>query len=168
MKKILKLLFDNIEEIVASLLFTVTLLTVILNVILRYVLKTGFPWSEELATSCFVWTTFIGAAACYKQRTLLGVEILVNRMPLKAQNVVKIITDVIMIVLCGYLFYLSILYVRRTYIKPTALLGVSSATVSTSLILCFFDMTIWSVIFVFKDLKSIRKNGRVIITEKGA
>ena len=169
MKKITpKLLFDNLEEIVASLLFFVTLTTVIINVIMRYVIRSGLPWSEELATSCFVWTTFIGAAACYKQRMLIGIEVATSRLPQGAQNVIKLIVDLIMIIMCGVLCYLSVVYVKKTYIKPTALLGVSSATVSVSLILCFLDMTIWSVIFFFRDLKSIRENGRVIIEEKGA
>lgn len=169
MKKITpKFLFDNLEEIVASLLFFVTLITVIINVIMRYVIRSGLPWSEELATSCFVWTTFIGAAACYKQRMLIGIEVVTSKLPRPAQNTVKLIADALMIVMCGVLFYLSIIYVSKTYIKPTALLGVSSATVSVSLVLCFFDMTIWSVIFFFKDFRSIQKHGRVIIEEKEA
>ena len=163
-----KFLFDNIEEIVASLLFTVTLLTVIINVIMRYVIKSGLPWSEELATSCFVWTTFIGAAACYKQRMLLGVDVLVAKFPQGGQNVIRIIADAVMVVLCAVLFYFSIKYVQITHIKPTALLGVSSATISVSLVLCFLDMTVWSVIFLFRDLKSIRTNGKVIIEEREA
>ena len=63
-----KFIFQNVEEIVASLLFVVTLVLVIINVLTRYVFRTGIPWAEEMATSCFVWTAFIGSAACYKMR----------------------------------------------------------------------------------------------------
>ena len=171
MKKIIekitpKFIFQNIEEIVASLLFVVTLVLVIINVLMRYVFRTGIPWAEEMATSCFVWTAFIGSAACYKMRAHVGVDILVNKLPQKAQNVVKIAVDILMAFLCGYLFYLSCVYVLRSYRKPTAILGVSSAWISSSLTLAFLDMAIWSLIFIVQDWKSIKKYGRVIGPEE--
>ncbi len=156
------------EEIVASLLFVVTLSLVIVNVLTRYVFRTGIPWAEEMATSCFVWTAFIGSAACYKRRAHIGVDILVNKLPLSAQNVMKIAVDLFMAFLCGYMFYLSIIYLMRSYRKPTAILGVSSAWVSSSLALAFLDMTIWSLVFVVRDRKSIKENGSVIIEEREA
>jgi TRAP-type C4-dicarboxylate transport system permease small subunit len=169
MKKITpKFIFENIEEIVASLLFIVTLVLVIINVLTRYVFRTGIPWAEEMATSCFVWTAFIGSAACYKMRAHVGVDILVNKLPLRTQNVVKIIVDIMMAFLCAYLFYLSCIYLKRSYRKPTAILGVSSAWVSSSLAISFVDMAVWSVIFIFRDLKSIREHGRVLGPEEEA
>lgn len=161
-----KLIFDYFEEIVASVLFIATLSLVILNVITRYVFKTGISWSEEFATGCFVWTAFIGSAACYKYRAHVGVDVLVNRMPAHVQNAVKILVDCILVFLCAYMFYLSVIYVNRSYRKPTAILGISSATVSISLTLAFLDMAIWSVIFVFRDIKSIKEHGKVITGEE--
>ncbi len=163
-----KLIVNNLEEIVASLLFTVTLILVIVNVLTRYVFRTGIPWAEEMATSCFVWTAFIGSAACYKRRAHIGVDILVNKMPVSAQNVVKTLVNLFMVFLCGYMFYLSIVYLKRSYRKPTAILGISSAWVSSSLALCFLDMTIWSVVFFFRDLKSVKETGKVVIEGKEA
>lgn len=168
-KKItLRLIVTNLEEIIASLLFTVTLILVIVNVLTRYVFRTGIPWAEEMATSCFVWTAFIGSAACYKRRAHIGVDILVNKMPMSAQNVVKTVVNLFMVFLCGYMFYLSVVYLKRSYRKPTAILGISSAWVSSSLALCFLDMTIWSVVFFFRDLKSIKQNDKVVIEGKEA
>lgn len=153
------------EEIISSVLFFVTLVLVIVNVITRYVLKTGIPWAEEFATGCFLWTAFIGSAACYKRRQHVGVDILVNKFPVKLQNVIKIVVDCILAFLCSYMFYISIIYVMRSYRKPTAILGISSVTFTISLTLSFLDMAIWSFIFIFKDLKSIKRNGRVISEE---
>ena len=167
MKKITpKFIFQYIEEIVASLLFVVTLVLVIVNVLTRYVFRTGIPWAEEMATSCFVWTAFIGSAACYKMRAHVGVDILVNKFPLRVQNVVKIVVDILMAFLCGYLFYISCIYLMRSYRKPTAILGVSSAWVSSSLSISFLDMAIWSVVFIVQDWKSIKKYGRVLGPEE--
>ena len=169
MKKIsAKLIFSYFEEIIASALFVVTLLLVIVNVLTRYVFRTGIPWAEEMATSCFVWTAFIGSAACYKRRAHVGVDILVNKFPLSVQNTIKIIVDIFMAFLCGYMFYISVIYVMRSYRKPTAILGVSSAWISTSLTLAFLDMAIWSVVFIFRDIRSIREYGRVLASDEEA
>ncbi len=165
MKKPLgKIIFDNFEEIVASVLFVVTLSLVIVNVIMRYVFRTGIPWAEEAATSCFVWTAFIGSAACYKQRAHVGVDILVNKMPQSVQNTIRVLTDAFLAFLNGYMFYLSIIYVNRSYRKPTPILGVSSAWISVSLSIALLDMAIWSVIFVVRDIINIKTFGKAQIT----
>lgn len=161
-----KTILKNFEEIVASLLFSATLALVVLNVFTRYVLKSGIPWSEEFATGCFVWTAFIGAAACYKRRQHMGVDVIVKRLPQKVQNVVTVVVDILMVILCGYLFYIGCLYIKASYMKPTALLGISSAVFSISLPVAFLDMTIWSVVFVIRDLKCIRKYGRTFTQEE--
>lgn len=167
MKKIsVKYIFDNFEGIIASLLFCVTLSLVMLNVITRYVFKTGIPWSEEFATGCFVWTAFVGSAACYKHRAHVGVDLLVNRLPRVPQNVVKIIIDILMAVLCAAFFVLSIKYIMRSARKPTPILGISSAYISFSLVVSFLDMTIWSLIFIWRDLKSIKLFKRVVSQEE--
>lgn len=167
MKKIsLKTFFSNFEMIVASVLFCITLLLVMLNVITRYVFKTGIPWSEEFATGCFVWTAFIGSAACYKHRAHVGVDLMVNRLPRVPQNIVKIIIDVILTVLCAIFFVLSIKYIIRSARKPTPILGISSAYISFALVLSFLDMTIWSLIFIVRDLKSIKLFKRVVSQEE--
>lgn len=167
MKKIsAKVIFNNFEDIIASLLFCCTLLLVMLNVITRYVFKTGIPWSEEFATGCFVWTAFVGSAACFKRRSHVGVDVLVNRFPIKLQNTVKIIIDILLALLCIFLFAISVKYIFRSARKPTAILGISSAYVSASLTVSFLDMAIWSVVFIFRDLKSIKCFNRVVSQEE--
>lgn len=163
MKKITtNTVLSHMEEIVASVLFMCTLSLVVVNVITRYVFRTGIPWSEEFATGCFVWTVFVGSAACYKRRAHVGVDIIVNRLPRIPQNIVKITIDVLMLFLLSYMSYLSVYYVYKSYRKPTAILGISSATFSVSLPISFIDMAIWSLIFIFRDLDSIKKFGRVL------
>lgn len=167
MKKVsAKYIFSNLEVIVAAVLFCITLLLVMLNVITRYVFRTAIPWSEEFATGCFVWTAFVGSAACYKHRAHVGVDLLVNKLPLSAQNAVKIIIDIIMFVVCGIFFILSIKYIIRSARKPTPILGISSAYISFSLVVAFLDMTVWSFIFILRDLKSIRLFKRVVSQEE--
>lgn len=148
MNKYAKFALTYFEEILASIFLIITTALVITNVFLRYFLNAGLYWSEEMATSCFVWSVFLGSAAAYKQGAHLGVDIVVNRLPKIAHNIVKTFADIILVIVNVYLLYLSVVFVSNSYIKPTAVLGVSSAWVSSALIVCFGLCTIYSI----KDL----------------
>ncbi len=151
-----------LEEIIASCFFLATIVLVVVNVFTRYILHTGIYWSEEVATGCFVWSVFIGAAACYKRRGHVGVDVIVNMLPQALQNLVKILVDLIMVVLTGYMSYISFIYISLSYTKPTPVLGISSAYISSSLTVCFVLMFVYSIIFVFRDSRSIMTHGKVL------
>lgn len=156
-KSLIKYFFNNLEEVVASGFIIITTSLVVLNVFLRYFMKTGLYWSEEVATICFVWSVFIGSAACYKRHKHIGVDMLVKKLPQGLRNIVIIIVDIILILLNGYITYIGIVYVSMSYNKLTPVLGISSVYVSSSLILGFLLMTIYSVKFLIQDIKSISR-----------
>ena len=58
MKKVLK----NLDAYIAGAMMIVTIVLVIVNVITRKLFNYIIVWSEEIATSCFVYSVFIGAA----------------------------------------------------------------------------------------------------------
>jgi len=115
-------------------------------------MNTGIYWSEEVATICFVWFVFLGSSVAYRKNAHLGVDLLVKRLPGKIRVVVEIIVDIVLIVINVYLFYLSIKYVGKTYVKPTAVLAISSAYVSSSLIVSFGLCTLHAVVKLVKDV----------------
>ncbi len=148
----LKFILQNLEDLVASAFLIVTTVLVIINIIMRYILNSGLVWSEEVATGCFVWSVFIGAVAVFKHRGHVGVDLLVKRFPAVLQKAVRLITDLILVVLNGYMAYLSVLYIQTSYTKMTPVLGVSSAYISSSVLIAFVLMTIYAVKFVIGDL----------------
>lgn len=142
----------NFEDIIAAIFITITTILVVVNIIMRYILNSGLVWSEEVATGCFVWSVFIGAAAVFKHRGHVGVDVVVKFMPPVLRKAVQLITDIILVVLNGYMSYLAILYIKTSYTKMTPVLGVSSAYISSSVLIAFILMTIYSVGFVWGDL----------------
>ena len=152
MKKYAKLFLNNFELIFASLCVTTTTLLVLMNVFLRYFMNTGIYWSEEVATMCFVWCIFVGSASAYKNGAHLGVDLLVKKLPKVPRAIVKIIVDILLILINGYILYLSIKFVSTSYQKPTAVLAISSAWVSSSLIVGFGLTTIYAIRDLIKDI----------------
>ncbi|WP_133152101.1 TRAP transporter small permease, partial [Vibrio lentus] len=66
-------LLKNIEEILASIAISITVLVVIINVVLRYGFGFVVPWSEELSVICFIWAVYLGISSCYKHKLHMGV-----------------------------------------------------------------------------------------------
>ena len=64
----------KIELYIGSIFISVTTIVVIMNVFTRYFLKFTYFWTEEIAVGCFVWTIFLGTAAAYREKGLIGVE----------------------------------------------------------------------------------------------
>ena len=108
--------------------------------------------SEEVATGCFVWSVFIGAVAVFKHRGHVGVDIIVKRMPQGMQKAIGLITDVILVALNGYMSYLSVIYISKSYTKMTPVLGISSVYISSSVLIAFVLMTVYSIKFVWQDV----------------
>lgn len=148
----LRFILHNFEDIIASIFISITTVLVIINIILRYIFNSGLVWSEEVATGCFVWSVFIGAVAVFKHRGHVGVDLIVKRLPEAMQRGVRLITDLILVALNGYMAYLSVLYIQTSYTKMTPVLGVSSAYISSSVLIAFVLMAVYSVKFVVEDL----------------
>lgn len=148
---------SNFEEIIASLFFCFTLILVLINIFMRYFLKTGIPWSEEVATGCFVWTVFIGAAAAFKENQHIGIDILVKYLSDDKKHLVKLFVDVLLVIVIAFITVLSIQYIFTSYTKPTPVLGVSSAYISSAIPVGFILMLMRSIQFLINDLKIVKE-----------
>lgn len=150
-----KKLLDNFEEIIASLFLMGTTVLVVANIISRYFLKTGIFWSEEVATGFFVWSVFIGAAAAFKKGQHIGIDIIVSKLSGRNRAIANVLIDLVVLIVIGFIAVFSVLYVKTSYTKPTPVLGVSSAYISSSIIVGFTFMLIRAFIFLFDDIKKL-------------
>lgn len=150
--KIIKFLIKNFEEIISGMFICATVIIVIMNVFLRYFFNTGIYWSEEVATICFVWAVFIGASATFKHKMNMGIDFLINRSPKLIQAFIRTFVDILLIIVTGYITYLAFVFTKLAALKPTAVLGISSAYVNSSLIVGFGLMTIYACIFFVQNL----------------
>ncbi len=144
------------ELYLGSIFISVTICVVIMNVFTRYVLKFTYFWAEEVAVGCFVWTIFLGTAAAYRQKALIGVEAVVVLLPKKIRKIVEFFTYILLTCLSGLMFWFSYGYVS-TSSKITAALEISYAYINSSIILAFGLMTIYSIIFSVESFIDILK-----------
>ena len=159
MSKRIKTILMNTELILASGFIIATTTLVMINVLLRYFFHTGLYWTEEVATTCFVWSVFIGSAAAYRSRAHVGVDMIVNFFKPRPRKVIRIVVDVILLFITGYITYISVIYISLSYRKPTPVLGISSAYTSSSILISFALMTIYGVYFLINDIRTPADEG---------
>ena len=149
MKKILK----NLDAYFAGFMFAITLVVVVVNMFTRYFANYIIPWGEEVATTCFVYTTFVGAAWCLRTHQHVGVDLLVDKLPAGTRKIVHIITDLIILVTNGYITWLSYQFVASSSVKTMPILKISSVWLNSALILGFGLMTIYSLMNLVKTIR---------------
>lgn len=112
MKKAVKILNRLEDNIVGIILLIMTILAFI-NVIARYVFLASLPWVEELNRLGLVIITYVGAACALKNHAHLGLTIITDRLPEKAQRVVAVFGCI-----CGLFFcYIGIRYGFRMVVN---------------------------------------------------
>jgi len=147
----MKNFFRNIEVILGSITISITVLSVITNVILRYGFGIQFAWIEEVSVGCFIWTVFLGATAAYKDKALIGVEVLTQALPYKGRRFLELIIYSFLFVLTTTLFYLSYNYAAGSG-KITAALEISYVYINASIVVSFGLMAFYSLEFLVKDI----------------
>ena len=156
----LKHILKNLDAYFAGLMFAITLAIVVVNVFMRYFVGHVLPWGEEVATSCFVYTTVIGAAWCLRTHQHVGVDLVVDRMPAGMRNVVQLLTDLIIVVLNSYITYLSVQFIISSKVKTMPILKISSVYLNAYLFIGFGLMAIYSLVNMIQDArKMLKKEG---------
>jgi TRAP-type transport system small permease protein len=73
------------------------------NVVLRYGFNSGITVSEELSRWLFVWMIFLGAIVALRRRAHLGMDSLVERLPVAGRKACFALSHVLML-FCVWLF----------------------------------------------------------------
>lgn len=90
MKKLLKVL-NQLEDHFCSVILAIMTILAFINVIARYVFLASFPWVEELNRLGLVILTYVGAATALKDHAHLGLSIITDVLPAKAQKVIAFV-----------------------------------------------------------------------------
>lgn len=136
-KKTIHWLDQNIERV----LLQVTLLAIIFlmtyQTLGRYVfvrvldMNVNLAWTEELSRFLFVWMTYLAVPITIKDRNMIRVTALVDRLPKRWQNALWVTSDVLFFILGGGIFYFGVRHVNMLLHFPqtTAVLGFQYALV---------------------------------------
>ena len=169
----LKGILTNLDAIITGLTLSICVVLVNANVIMRYFFNNPIHWAEEVVTSLFVWTVFIGSAYAYRKHSHLGVDIFVNILPPKVKKVVKTVMSVVELLVLIMLTVISSQYVyhlifNRTgklKIVMTDLLRVPKWWTGIAVPIGFGLSVIYSIYFMVKNVRAYMDAKRGAVKE---
>ena len=94
-------LLGHVEEVIGGAAFVGMTAIVFVNVVSRYVFNDPIPGADELATLCFTWAVFVGAAVGVRQRLHIGIEFIVNWFPARGRAAIGLLVVVLMAFFAG-------------------------------------------------------------------
>ena len=155
-KRVLQWIIKNIEEILGCICFASMAVVTTYNVIARYVFHGTKGWAEELAVMLLIWTTFMGAAACYKRNLHATMDFLIARLPKKAQYWLRTVITAVLTVLFAYLTVIAWNF-TSSISKTTTFFRLSYRYLDIAAVLSFLSMFVYSCIFLYEAVANPKR-----------
>ena len=112
-------ILNHIEEVIIVSMFA-------LQVIMR---KAGnsLSWSEELGKFLFVWISWMGISLGQREGEHIKITMLTDRLPFRLAQIVNIISDIVVIIICAVIFYYGVELVVAQGNVPYAGIKISTS-----------------------------------------
>ena len=95
-------------RILACVTVIAMLVLMLIEVVRRYCFGRTFIWSDEVIRYLLIYCTFLGGAAAYYQKALVSFDLVTSRLPIKMQEILKLINNIICLIFFVFLIYFSI------------------------------------------------------------
>lgn len=95
----------ELAALAAAMIFIIG--SIALQTLTRYAMGQPITWVEEAAVYAFIWITFVGASYGAKQGKLIKVELISHSFGEAGLRRMLMISQVIMIIGCGYLAWIT-------------------------------------------------------------
>ena len=102
------------EAVIASIIFILLFVIIMVQVLGRSPLFVGPIWTEELARWLWVWMALIGIGAVEKNDGQLRMGFLAALLPQRIQQLLSLSTDIVYVGLVGHLVWIAYKSVLRT------------------------------------------------------
>ncbi|TDW07292.1 TRAP-type C4-dicarboxylate transport system permease small subunit [Halanaerobium saccharolyticum] len=120
-------IFASIYKYILILLTLIMFVIVGANVFARFILNSSLGWADELARFIFIWISFLGAVFAYTTDDHVGLNFVVAKIKsAKAQNIVNIISDLLILLVVGFITYYGyIVAISATNVSPALYIPMS-------------------------------------------
>ena len=95
LRKAFRGLFKALEWF-AMICMVVLTVVVFCDVVLRYIFKQGFSWTQEIATLMLVWFSLIGMAIGVLEKIHISIEMFTSKLPAKVIRVLESIDHILL------------------------------------------------------------------------
>jgi TRAP-type C4-dicarboxylate transport system permease small subunit len=145
---------DYVLSRASILIMSLLVLTVSLQVFMRYVAGSPVTFTEELSRFLLIWLGLLAASYAYRQRMHLALDLLVLKMKGRQRNVLNIIIhSLVALFSLLVLVYGGTQLVHLTWVldQSSAALGVSMAVVYLVLPVSGIAIVIYAIDFILQE-----------------
>ena len=155
--------FCRFEEKLALVLLAGLAVLVFISALMR-TFKHPLNWAQDVALVAFAWLIFIGGDVAVRGSGLIGVDMVVSKLPRSVQKWLDVFYKCLIIAfLCVLVFY-GIRMVRQGWSRQIAALGISYGWVTLAVPVGSFLMIISTAISLVKRIKT--PAGQAVSAEK--
>ena len=151
-------IIDKIIEVMCAAIMGYMVLAVCWQVITRFVLKNPSTVTEEILRYLLVWTTMVGGAYAYGRRKHLSINMLAKKLPARAQKLLDIFVQAIVIAFCVVVMIIGDLrLVETTFNQISSALHLPMPYVYASILVGGVLIIFYAIIFILEDIKAMRE-----------
>lgn len=153
---------SSILEAGALVGFLVMCISVILQVVFRYVLKIVAPWTEELARFACIWAVFLGAAVCFEEGAHIKIDVIIAKVSRKAVNHILLLINIFVTsTFIVIVFYGSILLLKIGWADSATTLPVQMGLVYLALPISMGSIAIFGILRLCEALAGTKDKTEV-------
>ena len=141
---------EKVEDFILQYVVVVMTLAIFLQVIMRYVFNNSLSWSEEFATFCFMWITWLGASNGVKKQSHIRILILVQKLKGKYFQLAMMAIDIVWLLFTFFLVKYGIVMVKMAYLHNR-----TSAALEVPMYLMYGSVVVGGVLMFIGLLGSI-------------
>jgi TRAP-type C4-dicarboxylate transport system permease small subunit len=156
MRKIVKFIAGNLEEIVLSLLFVNMCCFVLIQIVSRYVFRSPLLYTEEVSRYSYIWICFFGMAMATKLQNHIRIELVFIFVKGRAQAFINLALNVISLGLYVVIFIIGLKYTMTNVIQLSPAMEISKAYIYVSLPLGALFSVIRMLAILKEEIKQIR------------
>jgi len=101
-----------VETGVIVLLSSVALVLGVMQVVLRYVFNTGFPWTEAVFVTLTIWAMFFGGSRAVRDGVHVRVDVLAMVLPRAVGRFLDLLGMLASLALTSFFFYCGLQYTQ--------------------------------------------------------
>lgn len=115
----------KITILIVILLAAVMVLTVLVGVFFRYVLRNSLSWSEELARYLMIWAALLSISIGIKDKEHVGIQLIIRNLPIKYARILNFLVNVIILIFLSVLSYKGMFIAIKAIPQLSLGLGIS-------------------------------------------
>lgn len=148
---------DNIERIISYiniLLMSVLIITVFIDVLVRYVYKKPIIWSTEVSLICFIWLIFLGSSIAVRHRRHYVVEIIPLNW-VKTNIILDIVADIASFALLYIMVFNGFNFAKMGMIRYTTSLALPQTVIFAAIPVAGIVMTLFNIEQLIKNVRKL-------------